>query len=1256
MRGRTGEYRSGRLVLAISVAAFLLLSIVVVPSALPFEAARPAPSPAQGTPDRSMTLPSASQGGSMDWTQFPEVSGVPADPAWLAYDHAVHAFYVAIDPQSPSPEYGSVDVVPSGEAGVTATITVGISPFAVAFDNLSGNLFVTNTGSNNVSVVAGSSNTVVANFGAGMAPLGIAFDPTTDSVYVADSGSHAIEVFDASSFVLRATVEVGNNPTGVLWDSLNGGIYVANSLSDSVSEISGSSNQVVATIPVGSYPYALAVDGASGSIYVSNQNSGNVSVIVGTTPRVVTTIRLGSTGLAEGIAYDAADETIWVDYGGLVVINTLNNSIEEVLLFDPEGAAYNADAAEVCVTNAANATYACFAGPPIPGPYSVTFHETGAPPADVSLSFNGSYWTAFNAGGTLTFNGLENGSYPYSVPSSTPSYLGGYNLTSASLGSPVVVNGRNVTVSLVFQAWAQVQFFEYNLPPDGSTNWSVTLNGITRCSLSSCGGDGEYIDFDYLYNGTYTWSVGTVAGWGVNQSTGTVTVSGVQRQTVLLDWFQASYSIVFSESGLPASTLWSVTLQGVTMGSTSPSVSFTEMNGTYDFVVGSVTGYEVSPGRGEVNVSGEVVEVPIEFFTGAGVYPLTFEESGLPASVFWTVEAGGTSVSSSTDLVSFTEENGSYAFGVGAVPGFTAAPATGTVEIRGAAQSVAIVFSPSPTSILVSFGESGLPSGTSWSVTLGATTEVSTASTILFSVSNGTYLYQVGVVAGFHATNGSGTVFVTGQPVTVIVVFSTGSGTYPVTFRETGLAIASWSVAFDGSVGTGLLGVITFVVGNGTYNYTVSPIPGYTTPSWTGVANVEGNGTTIWVAFTISVYLVTVTESGLPLSTPWTASIGTSTQTSLTTTITFREPNATYTVTVGQVAGYNVTPAFAMVSVNGAATGTAFTFSLEQYALTFTESGLPSGNWGVALSGVTKDAAVGSVINFTTAVGTYEYAVLPYPGYATAWTGSVTVVGNGASVHVIFSEFRYPVLFMEAGLGQGSLWAVELGNITNTSLDAEVGFVVANGSYAFEIWAVDTYSWQAIVQSGTLTVDGGAVVQAVTFSFAYPVTFTASGITAGSTWYVNVTGNLSVGGSLSAAGQGAVEVAYSFSSQASSLEFALPNGTYSYRASSTDPSWTPSSGSLAVSGGPPAPLSVGMGSGSNGGPGALGWLAVAIGVLVVAVIAGVGAVAYRRFTRPPPVRAPMEGRSRPPPQSSHESRAPDPTPDHEADDSMNDLF
>ncbi len=72
----------------------------------------------------------------------------------------------------------------------------------------------------------------------------------------------------------------------------------------------------------------------------------------------------------------------------------------------------------------------------------------------------------------------------------------------------------------------------------------------------------------------------------------------------------------------------------------------------------------------------------------------------------------------------------------------------------------------------VTFTETGLKSGTSWSVTLNDETESSTTQTIVFSEPNGTYSYLIGYVFGNVSSPSSGSLTVSGKPVSVNIIFS----------------------------------------------------------------------------------------------------------------------------------------------------------------------------------------------------------------------------------------------------------------------------------------------------------------------------------------------------------------------------------------------------------------------------------------------------------------------------------------------------
>jgi thermopsin len=76
---------------------------------------------------------------------------------------------------------------------------------------------------------------------------------------------------------------------------------------------------------------------------------------------------------------------------------------------------------------------------------------------------------------------------------------------------------------------------------------------------------------------------------------------------------QKFYRITFTESGLPTGTAWSLTIDGVTLSSTTPTIVFVEPSGTYSWVVNPVAGYLPGHHGGAVTVSTADIAITIHF-------------------------------------------------------------------------------------------------------------------------------------------------------------------------------------------------------------------------------------------------------------------------------------------------------------------------------------------------------------------------------------------------------------------------------------------------------------------------------------------------------------------------------------------------------------------------------------------------------------------------------------------------------------------
>jgi len=172
-------------------------------------------------------------------------------------------------------------------------------------------IYVTNEGSNNVSVINRQSGKVVATIMVGRKPRGIATSLGRErpKVYVANSGSNSISVIDPTTNKVENEIPIrfGREPEGIAAARISSEkefIFVTNYGSNNVSVVDASTQQELEKINVGNGPVAVAVDppveSLSGTsflsltdinnlrdyrerylnVYVVNKNSKDVSVVI----------------------------------------------------------------------------------------------------------------------------------------------------------------------------------------------------------------------------------------------------------------------------------------------------------------------------------------------------------------------------------------------------------------------------------------------------------------------------------------------------------------------------------------------------------------------------------------------------------------------------------------------------------------------------------------------------------------------------------------------------------------------------------------------------------------------------------------------------------------------------------------------------------------------------------------------------------------------------------------------------------------
>ncbi len=377
----------------------------------------------------------------------------------------------------------------------------------------------------------------------------------------------------------------------------------------------------------------------------------------------------------------------------------------------------------------------------------------------------------------------------------------------------------NMVVPVNFYKLYSVTFVEKGLPQ--GTEWGVNVNGSIMESTGN-------ISFS-LTNGSYTYSVMPIPGYYAIPSSGTFTVNGANL-TINIKFEQVKYSVIFNEVGLPAGTKWYVNLSnGQSFSSSTSTIVFNEPNGTYSYTIATVNEiYHTSSFSGTFGINGNSYSETVTFTEM--VYPVTFNEMGLATNYAWTVEINNVEYSTGQNSLTVNLPNGTYSYIVYS-SGYSPSPSSGTFTVNGSSTVINIKFTE--VYYTITFIESGLASGTTWSVTINGNMLSSTSNTITFSEPNGTYQFIVGNVAGYSLTPSSGVVTVNGASQTVNVTYK--AILYTVTFQEYGLPSgANWSVTINGKTYYSTSNVITVTLPYGNYSYSISLPSGYKAPIQNG--------------------------------------------------------------------------------------------------------------------------------------------------------------------------------------------------------------------------------------------------------------------------------------------------------------------------------------------------------------------------------------------------------------------------------------
>lgn len=539
-----------------------------------------------------------------------------------------------------------------------------------------------------------------------------------------------------------------------------------------------------------------------------------------------------------------------------------------------------------------------------------------------------------------------------------------------------------------------------------------------------------------------------------------VNVSGASQ--VVNVTFQIAYTAWFNETGMPilpnAQSAWGVFFiagplyVGSSFGGESADLSYPMFNGTYTFTVyGGVDDgqyfdqYVSTAANYTYTVNGSNVSTSVHLIPDPNA-SLTFWEASLPTSADWgaNLSIGAQQVDNLTwtpgscdsppnpcETLTTSVVAADYNFTAFAPAGYVVSPSSGTVDMHwGRNYGVELTFQPSLSTVW--FNETGLPMGTPWSLTLDGSLLSGNGSSLTATVTNLTNTFAVTPIPGYSASPSSNTFDVAGSVTTIGIRFS--PFTYPVTFNESGLPFGTtWWVDMNGVRTTSTSDEIVVDLPNGTYTFDVGGSPGYLPAPYNSTLVVLGAPEQKIVSFQPVEYDLLFREAGLPNGTGWVVAVGSQVQSSLNDTVTFLEPNGTYSYVILSVSGYK-SSASGLVTINGNTTAVAVTFDPITYPVTIIEFGLPAGTvWSVTvwstLTGFNETLSTNSsIVIFFLSNGTYKLSVNVSGSFnVTLTSGQFTVAGQSPSSPTAYisplrtsgSTGQTTTLWAEIGIGLG---------------------------------------------------------------------------------------------------------------------------------------------------------------------------------------------------------------------------------------------
>ncbi len=513
------------------------------------------------------------------------------------------------------------------------------------------------------------------------------YDPLENLIYVSYYYSNNVSLFNASSMQFLKNITLPFSYAGFILNNRNGNILIYSYLSKDLI-ILNKTGEEIGNVSLGNSPinlifnqknniiYSLEWSGAiellnastfaeikqfdlftgamsynpdNGYVYVLNFNNSSNSLIFINNTRIVKWIPLNGIGFS-----------LTVDYLNNIVlvqskqnIDEFNASTGSLILSIPDDH-YMIDDCSMLIN-----LYYC--------PVNGYIYAISPTLSKISvLSINGTYITSFNTD---------------SIPSISQQGI----IYDYAMQSILLLDTGSDSISIIPLNIYTVNFHENGL--ESGTEWSVTLNGITKESLN------DTISF-IAGNGTYSYSIEVPTGYNLTNSSGIINVSG-DILFINLNFIspQTLYKINVYSAGLPVGVEWEITIGNATQVTYNLAdnalcqygfVTLYLPTGTYKYSIFSPGYHVVSPfpinwtwpssspfqpyinsltnlsSSGYIHIDNSQAFYDLIAYFRITTYKIVFEETGLPNGTYWYVNLKNGAIGSNKNVIIFNLPNGTY--------------------------------------------------------------------------------------------------------------------------------------------------------------------------------------------------------------------------------------------------------------------------------------------------------------------------------------------------------------------------------------------------------------------------------------------------------------------------------------------------------------------------------------------------------------------------------------------------------------------